>query len=216
MNVENIGAAMDDVAVMPATNEDMERIRDGIERDCARRGTSAAMRDLIEGPFMRWMDAMGDARTEHGALDRADMMTIAAAMDRTLAVRDALIVSIILGEEDAPREFLLDFIARPMLPRNARRLEDLLGKSFRDAARRPGKARCDQGIDMLFDIIGVVPERYQVQPLAVIAYVLWWMGDERAMLCALRALALDEGCSLAAIVCSALHRHVGPAWTVEI
>jgi len=68
---------------------------------------------------------------------------------------------------------------------------------------------------MMFDIIGMVPERYHVQPLAIISYVLWWMGDERAMLCAMRALALDENCSLAAIICSAAHRHIGPAWAEE-
>ena len=85
-----------------------------------------------------------------------------------------------------------------------------------DAAAHPDMARCGHGIGMLLDIIAMVPESYHVQPLAVTGYILWWLGDDRAMPCAaIRALAIDEGCSLAAIVCSAVHRHVGPAWIGE-
>lgn len=51
--------------------------------------------------------------------------------------------------------------------------------------------------------------KLQVQPLAIISYILWWMGDERAMLTAMRALAIDEECSLAAIVAAAIH---GDQW----
>jgi len=46
----------------------------------------------------------------------------------------------------------------------------------------------------------------------VLAYVMWWMGDSRAVAFALRCLMLDEDCSLAAIVCSAYQRGVMPAW----
>ena len=106
-------------------------------------------------------------------------------------------------------------MANPTLPGNTRHLDESLNVSFLDASRKPDTKRCDNGVNMMFDIIGMVPERYHVQPLAIISYVLWWMGDERAMLCAMRALALDENCSLAAIICSAAHRHIGPAWAEE-
>ena len=56
------------------------------------------------------------------------------------------------------------------------------------------------------------PLRPAEQPLAVLAYVMWWMGDSRAVAFALRCLMLDEDCSLAAIVCSAYQRGVMPAW----
>ena len=65
---------------------------------------------------------------------------------------------------------------------------------------------------MLFRSADRVPESFSVQPLAVLAYVMWWMGDSRAVAFALRCLMLDEDCSLAAIVCSAYQRGVMPAW----
>ena len=68
-------------------------------------------------------------------------------------------------------------MANPTLPGNTRHLEESLNGSFRDASRKPDTKRCDNGVNMMFDIIGMVPERYHVQPLAIISYVLWWMGD---------------------------------------
>ena len=65
---------------------------------------------------------------------------------------------------------------------------------------------------MLVDIVDTVEDtdlKLQAQPLAIISYILWWMGDERAMLAAMRALAIDEECSLAAIVAAAIH---GDRW----
>ena len=67
---------------------------------------------------------------------------------------------------------------------------------------------------MLFDIVEAVEDidiELQAQPLAVISYLLWWMGDARAMLAAMRAVAIDEECSLAAIVIGAVHGGRWPA-----
>lgn len=44
------------------------------------------------------------------------------------------------------------------------------------------------------------------------AYILWWLGDERALPMAVRALACDED-ALAIIVASAIHRGLYPDWT---
>ena len=157
----------------------------------------------------------GDDSSPECRLSRNGAGALAIAMQQTMAVRDALLVSIIVDERRSSRDFLMGFMANPTLPGNTRHLEESLNGSFRDASRKPDTKRCDNGVNMMFDIIGMVPERYHVQPLAIISYVLWWMGDERAMLCAMRALALDENCSLAAIICSAAHRHIGPAWAEE-
>jgi hypothetical protein len=61
------------------------------------------------------------------------------------------------------------------------------------------------------DMADAVAGRFKVQPLAVAGYILWWMGEGKALEYALRALGLDQGCTLAAIVCSALEQGVGPA-----
>ncbi len=205
----------------PIRDTEMDQLGEQLTEDCKSQGMEEAIRGFLQEPFGRWMDSLADSQSVGGGLDgarrlsRNDMRAIAVAMERAMSVRDALLVSIVVGEDRSPREFLMDFMTNPMHPDNSRRLEEILKDSFRDASTTPDTVRCDNGVTMMFDIIEMVPERYQVQPLAVISYVLWWMGDERAMLCALRALALDEDCSLAAIVCSATHRHIGPAWTSE-
>ena len=203
----------------PIRATEMDQLGEQLTEDCKSQGMEEAIREFLDEPFGRWMDSLagspsvGDGPERARGLSRNDIRMIAVAMERAMSVRDALLVSIVVGEDRSPREFLMDFMTNPMDPDNSRRLEEILKDSFRNASKTPDTVRCDNGVTMMFDIIEMVPERYQVQPLAVISYVLWWMGDERAMLCALRALALDEDCSLAAIVCSAAHRHIGPAWT---
>ena len=75
----------------------------------------------------------------------------------------------------------MSFAERPKLSRNAQRLEQLLSDSFRDPLARPDMKRCDQAINMLFDIIDMIPKTYRAQPFAVISYIMWWMGQEGAM-----------------------------------
>ena len=187
---------------MPICEAEMERLEDQLVEDCKSLGMAESIRDFLQEPFSEWMDELadessgGDDSSPECRLSRNGAGALAIAMQQTMAVRDAQLVS----------------MANPTLPGNTRHLEESLNGSFRDASRKPDTKRCDNGVNMMFDIIGMVPERYHVQPLAIISYVLWWMGDERAMLCAMRALALDENCSLAAIICSAAHRHIGPAW----
>ena len=52
----------------------------------------------------------------------------------------------------------MSFAERPKLSRNAQRLEQLLSDSFRDPLARPDMKRCDQAINMLFDIIDMMSE----------------------------------------------------------
>lgn len=206
---------------MPICEAEMERLEDQLVEDCKSLGMAESIRDFLQEPFSEWMDELADESSGDDdsspecRLSRNGAGALAIAMQQTMAVRDALLVSIIVDERRSSRDFLMVFMANPTLPGNTRHLEESLNGSFRDASRKPDTKRCDNGVNMMFDIIGMVPERYHVQPLAIISYVLWWMGDERAMLCAMRALALDENCSLAAIICSAAHRHIGPVWAEE-
>ena len=79
---------------------------------------------------------------------------------------------------------------------------ELLTVAFEDEGIVPDKERCHAGIAMLLDIADAAPVPYCVQPLAVVAYTLWWLGDSRAVTMALQCLLLDEECSLAAMVFS--------------
>ncbi len=217
---------------------EMQQVENQLNQCHREDGMVSAARMVMKEPFTHWMDKLAESSTTDGAadgacryetyvekpndassacvLDRTDVLALAASMTWTLSMRDALLVSIIIDEERAPREYLMGFVERPMLASNARRLETLLNESFRDPRAKPDMERCERGIDMLFQIFFMVPERYRAQPLAVISYILWWLGrDAGAMQCALDALEVDEGCSLAAIVCSACQRHIGPAWVYE-
>ena len=84
-------------------------------------------------------------------------VALAIAMQQTMAVRDALLVSIIVDERRSSRDFLMGFMANPTLPGNTRHLEESLNGSFRDASRKPDTKRCDNGVNMMFDIIGIGP-----------------------------------------------------------
>ncbi len=217
---------------------EMQQIENQLNQCHREDGMISAVRMVMKEPFTHWMDKLADASTPEEAaggthryelhaekpdgmsvaciLGRTDVLALAVSMNWTLSMRDALLVSIIIDEERASREYLMGFVERPMLASNARRLETLLNESFRDPRAKPDMERCERGIDMLFQIFFMVPEKYRAQPLAVISYILWWLGrDAGAMQCALDALEVDEGCSLAAIVCSACQRHIGPAWVYE-
>lgn len=209
------------------TGTEMKETINQFEQDRRSNGTRKAVRSLISEAFLTWMDVLEQASAEDDepcrvsvtrtecSLDRDTVIRITVGMDEMLSIRDVFLISAIVDEQRASREFLMDFAERPKQPGNAQRLEQLLSDAFRDPSARPDMKRCDQAINMLFDIIDVIPKSYRAQPFAVISYIMWWMGQEGAMAAAISALAIDDQCSLAAIVCSAVERHIGPAWTSE-
>ena len=141
---------------MPFSERELDATGRILREHCREQGMCDAIRMYLREPLDHWMETLRCG----GDLGRADMAALAVGMSRTLAIRDALLISIIIDEERCPREFLLDFASRPMLPRNARRLEELLSASFHDAVTHPDMARCGRGIGMLLDIIAMVPESY--------------------------------------------------------
>lgn len=137
---------------------------------------------------------------------------LAVAMREILAVRDMLILSLIMEPDRVGKRELIRFASRPHRTDTQRGLYDLLGEAFDDAGHAPNTKRCRAGVTALIDMSRCMPESFAVQPLAVAAYTLWWMGDRLALPCSLECLALDDDCSLAAIVCAACDHDVWPAW----
>ena len=158
---------------MPICEAEMERLEDQLVEDCKSLGMAESIRDFLQEPFSEWMDELADESSGDDdsspecRLSRNGAGALAIAMQQTMAVRDALLVSIIVDERRSSRDFLMGFMANPTLPGNTRHLEESLNGSFRDASRKPDTKRCDNGVNMMFDIIGMVPERYHVQPLAM-------------------------------------------------
>lgn len=172
------------------------------------RGPHEADAEWMDTPLDDWLAVL---RGE-GELPRPSMLALAVGMDQTLAIRDALIVSLVAGTDGLVKQVLMDFASRPHEPEVCSRMGAMLTGAFTDAHGSLDLVRCEFGLNALRSIVTLVPRRYRIQPLTIMAYVSWWKGDADAADYALRALAIDERCSLAAIVLSAIRRGVYPAW----
>ena len=185
-----------------------------------RDGIAKADADWFDRPLDEWLSGLQGG----SGLSRSSIVELGVGMTHSLAMRDAIIISMVAtgrsqtsggGDGDkggVNKRLLIGFASRPHDPGNAARMGQLLARAFEDEAARIDAARCRNGIEMLSTMVRTLPDEYVVQPLAVIAYITWWMGEGSAGDVALRALSLDSGCTLAAIVCSALRHGVWPAW----
>jgi hypothetical protein len=62
----------------------------------------------------------------------------------------------------------------------------------------------------------LLPVKYTVQSLAVIAYIHWWVGNLRIAKSVVRdALDIDSQCMFAVILFRTIENHVLPAWMSE-
>ncbi|NEG54476.1 DUF4192 domain-containing protein [Bifidobacterium platyrrhinorum] len=188
----------------PAVVADMvRRLRD----DRRAHGPAAANADWMDGPLDEWLGHL-----ERGVVDLGEetLAALAVGMHEVLSMRDALILSMILDGDVCGRDTLMDVLSRPRTAEVSALVRDLLVKAFSDADL-PDADRCRTGMVMLAAMTCLMPEGMAAQPFAAIAYVLWWLGDARAPAYALRSLAADERCTLAAIVLRAAERGLGPA-----
>ena len=171
-------------------------------------GVEIADGEWFSDPLDTWLACLNNQRR---GLDRESIAYLAVGMRGALSLRDALIVSLIAQQAD--RDQLMQLGVRPHRPANADYLGRVLSSTFDDVARKPNALRCSRGLGMLVQMVCSVPDAYRVQPMAVIAYMLWWIGDAHAAAYAVRTLALDERCTLALIVLTALEHGIAPAWT---
>ena len=167
--------------------------------------------EWFEAPVRRWigtLDADGEPEDDTG-----DAVILAVGMREFLALRDVMLVAAIRGERtDFTADRAIGFLRRPMMRDNVRWMEDMPAETFH-GSQAPDRQRCMKAVELLLALIGRLDggdDGWQTQPYATVAYILWWLGDERALPMAVRALARDEGCSLAIIVASAIHRRPLP------
>lgn len=152
----------------------------------------------------------------HGApggapLAREHVAAFAVGMHEALPIRDALILSLVAGGV-CDKTMMVDFAAAPHAPGTRRMMGRTLSRAFEVGLCRSDLWRCVAGIGMMLRVVSLVPAPMRVQPMAVIAYVLWWLGDDLAAAYAMRCLAQDGDCSLAAIVLALLEQGVTPTW----
>ena len=90
-----------------------------------------------------------------------------------------------------------------------------LSRAFKDADCQPDMRRWGGGraTALLESVTADAPDGYEAQPMAACAYLMW-MADRStvAAVRALKALALDDDCSLATLVLAAGEHGIRPAW----
>ncbi|WEV46134.1 hypothetical protein OZX62_06650 [Bifidobacterium sp. ESL0690] len=174
------------------------------------KGIAQANRDWLDEPFEEWNDNL---RNHVHSMSEEHALAICVAMADMLSSRDALIMSLVgANQAKVGVKAMLDLAAEPHDPANVIRLYRLLDAAFNDADASPDLERCVCGIDMLADMAQLVCGRFEVQPLTVAAYGSWWVGSDDALDYAREALCLDEQCTLARIICSAINQGLRPAW----
>lgn len=176
-----------------------------------REGMGRADAQWVDGAFAQWRSGLEGGRFPDGD----SMAALAVAMTQSLAVRDALLMSLVASDEARESATMRRFVIHPHDADSTRLMCRLLGRAFEDVQAHPDRAVCQAGLSMLWAMVDAVPDRFAVQPLAMVAYVLWWSHDDRAGNHAVRALSLDPGCTLAGIVMRALEHGIHPAWCRE-
>lgn len=176
-------------------------------------GIAKANRDWLDAPFGEWCDNLRD---HVHTMSKDHAMQICVAMADMLSARDALIMSLVAAcQTNIGAKAMLDLAAEPHDPANVIHLYRLLDRAFNDCDCSPDFTRCACGIDMLVGMAKLVSGRFEVQPLTVAAYGSWWVGSDDALDYAQQALSLDEQCTLARIICSAINQGLQPAWRME-
>ena len=130
------------------TGTEMKETINQFEQDRRSNGTRKAVRSLISEAFLIWMVALEQASAENDescrvsvtrtecSLDRDTVIRITVGMDEMLSIRDEFLISAIVDEQRASREFLMDFAERPKQPSNAQRLEQLLSDAMYTAGQK--------------------------------------------------------------------------------
>lgn len=174
--------------------------------------TPSATTSELATAFDEWLDGLD---TPQATLTKHSMEILARSMRKGMALRDAMLLSVICaGNPEYDKGKLRDYAAAPRIPNHqlSEWCERMMKWSFAHAGHETDKDKVANASRMLVDIVDTVEDtdlKLQAQPFAITSYILWWVGDERAMLAAMRALAIDEECSLAAIVAAAIH---GDQW----
>lgn len=178
-----------------------------LREDRRAHGPEEGVADWMDGPLDEWLDHI-----DHGYvdLDEETMAAIAVGMHEVLSMRDAIILSMIADRDVCDRDALMAILTRPRTAPVSDKVRELLTEAFENR-RGPDLTRCQAGVTMLTGMTRLMPFAMCAQQFASIAYILWWLGDCRAAAYALRSLAADERCTLAAIILSAAQRGLGPA-----
>ena len=193
-------------ALEPVCEHTADDLRERLQQGRRQYGPSRANGDWMREPLRVWL-----CRLDRGMIDLDEaMVPLAVGINEVLSMRDALILSVVGDSTMRDPQMLMDIVKTPHARHVVMAVHKALSAEF-DDRDGPDRARCRTAVLMLAAMAKVMPERMKVQPLAIISYILWWTGDSRAEDYALSCLAIDEECSLAAIVLKSVSNGLYPA-----
>lgn len=175
-------------------------------------GTINANRIWFTKHIEQWTALLNDADVDSFDIDRDVLCRMAVCFTVSLALRDSLIISIVVSDQYWNDTILEQLAVYPHDPRSSCTMSALLNQSFDDPQQYTEPARVNTAILVCERIAEIVPARFAAMAFAIAAYGAWWIRDPRALSLATLALNLNEELSLANIVKTAILRDVYPAW----
>ena len=188
-----------------------DEIHERYMRACREEGPARATHDAFASACADWLTWLDDDDFDPFDCDAEGLCALAVLMTDSLSSRDAFIMTLVGAPGRSTPDDYEGFAVHPHERGNASAMEHELNASFK-ADARPDVERIMRGIEICGRAAQIVPDRYAAHPLAVAAYGMWWVGDERAVETAVRSIAFDGGIRLAGIVLTALIRGVVPQW----
>lgn len=185
-------------------------------RACRRNlGVESADKQWMSEPIAHWCYNLLTNEEGYKVLNQSTRMVLAMGMSETLALRDAIIVSLLCPKKTLTQASIVCLSYQPHSKNSIKTMYQAIDAAFTDSTTRPDQTRCTVGMRMLTEIIDCVPKSYREQPFAIAAYIHWWLGDCEGVRYANQALAINEECTLASIIKFAFIHEVQPAWTMH-
>ena len=180
------------------TNE-CETIINQYRKERRDNGVASTDRKWATPLLSSWINSM-----HQGQLASIEEQTLCAALMReNLAMRDAIILSIVT---DTNMSTLLDWVADNHSKKTKNGMYKALTEAFNHGSEH--YERKQTAIRLLDQLADNIPE-LAAQPNAIAAYTALIIGDaESADMHARRALTQDADCSLACMVCAMLQLHL--------
>ena len=173
----------------------------------------------------RWrLDGFADWRAAlDGAMFPANLGRIEAALD-DIAVRDAILLSLVPGTGDLPERYLMDGVADRDAPRGdkddaeAAHIDSAVGRAMAAiiepaAGVPPQDARSTAAVRVLEGVVAHGRRQGQAPALTLLALLAWWRGSTaRSGALLERAQACDSTYRLAVLLGQAIDTGMAPGW----
>ncbi|MBX9162534.1 hypothetical protein [Bifidobacterium bifidum] len=180
-----------------------EQVAETFRRECHDHGIRDTRRKWAARIIRAW-NAMLDGET----MGAQAMCELKALTKESLPIRDSLIIASM--DKTHKIDQLANLAGDAHTPRTRHTMNEILTDTYETGA--VDRQRCAKAVRLL-DRLAKREDVYAVQPLAMAAWLDWITGRAGyAMTHAIKALDLDESCSLAALILAAAGQGARPAY----